>query len=95
MALSDNKKGLSLVLKCQEGIAGLEAGNTAIQAVKTAYQNASPNPNAEGFPLTSQQVTDTSEMIDALNTFITVTYASIISTIKGINAGSHKGNSLD
>lgn len=92
---TDNKIGLSLVKKCQEGKQLVENGNAILQAVKDAYQIASPDVNAPGFPLTAQQVADVNTFITDLNALLSVTYAPIISIIDGINVGSHRGNALD
>lgn len=90
----DNKKGWTLIKRAQELIAREESLDTAWQSLKDDYQSANPNINTPGFPLTAQEVSDASAMIAAHSTFLSDN-ATIITTLKNKNVGSHKGNALD
>lgn len=90
----DNKKGLSLIKRTRVIITSLEANDVSLQSIKTAYQNANPDVNVEGFPMAAQEVSDANAMITAYNDFITA-HATTITMLKNKNVGSHKGNALD
>lgn len=90
----DNKKGLTLIKKAQGLITRHESLNNDWQALKTAYQNANPNVNAEGFPMTAQEVSDSNNMITAHATFMN-DHSATITMLKNKDVGSHKGNALD
>lgn len=91
---TDNKKAWSLIHKTKNIIANMISDNTDLQAIKTSYQSHNPDTNAEGFPLTAQEVIDTNAMITAHNTFVT-DHAATITMLQNKNVGSHKGNALD
>lgn len=90
---TDNKKAWSLIKRLQNILASDQLNNNEMQSIKSDYQAASPDTEAQGFPLTSQEVTDITDLISSHNDFMT-THGATISMVLSFDAGSHKGNAL-